>query len=199
MTTAHDSAPTPASAVTQYYVASSLDGFIADPHDNLDWLLQFGFDDFQEHYDRFLADVGALVMGAATYEFVLGEGPEAWTYGTMPVWVLTHRELPSVEGANIVFSAEPVETVHRDALAAAGGKNVWVMGGGDVAAQFADRGLLDEIWLSVMPIVLGAGKPLLPVASISRPLELVRTTSFDLGAIELVYRLGQRSGPEVLR
>ena len=72
----------------QYYVASTLDGFIADEHDDLSWLLQFGMADFSEHYERFFAEVGALVLGATTYEWVLREGG-GWPYGSMPTWVLT--------------------------------------------------------------------------------------------------------------
>ena len=78
---------------TQYYVAASADGYIADRQNRLDWLLRYGFEAYQEHYDAFLAGVGALTMGAATYEFVLAEGG-GWAYGDRPAWVFTHRELP---------------------------------------------------------------------------------------------------------
>lgn len=172
----------------QYYVASTIDGFIADSHDKLDWLLQFGFEAYQEHYDAFMADVGALVMGARTYDFVLTEGG-SWSYGRLPTWVLTHRELPGIPGADIRFTAEPVPEVHAELVAAAGEKNVWVVGGGEVAAQFADLGLIDELWLTVMPVVLGSGRPVLPVSSATPPLELLRTTHFDRGAVEHVYAL----------
>ena len=175
-------------AIVQYYVASTIDGFIADSDDNIDWLLQFGFDNFQEHYDRFMADVGAIVMGSTTYDYIIGEGVESWAYGATPVWVLTSRSLPGVPGADIRFFSGDVAEVHRNALEAAQGKNVWVVGGGNVAAQFADRGLLDELLLTVMPIVLGSGKQLLPIRGVTEPLTLVDTTPFPLGAIGLRYR-----------
>ena len=85
-----------AMALVQYYVASTIDGFIADSEDNIDWLLQFGFDNFQEDYDRFMADVGAIVMGSTTYEYIIREGTEQWAYGSTPVWVLTSRRMPAV-------------------------------------------------------------------------------------------------------
>ncbi|HEU4807725.1 MAG TPA: dihydrofolate reductase family protein [Homoserinimonas sp.] len=176
-------------AIVQYYVASTIDGFIADSEDNIDWLLQFGFENFQEDYDRFMADVGAIVMGSTTYEYIIGEGADSWAYGATPVWVLTSRSLPPVPGADIRFFNGEVADVHRDALEAAQGKNVWVVGGGNVAAQFADRGLLDELLLTIMPIVLGSGKQLLPIRAVTEPLTLVDTTPFPRGAIGLRYRL----------
>jgi dihydrofolate reductase len=176
--------------LTQYYVASTIDGFIADENDRLDWLLQFGFDAFRESYDNFLAEVGALVMGATTYEFILGEDPDRWDYGDRPTWVLTHRDLPRISGGNITFAAEQdVAGLHEQLLAGAAGKNVWIVGGGDVAAQFADRGLIDELVVTIMPILLGSGKPLLPISSVAGPLKLLRTSTFDNGAMELAYRM----------
>lgn len=177
-------------AKVQYYVASTIDGFIADDNDGLDWLLQFGFDAFQDDYDRFIADVGAIVMGSTTYEWIIGEG-EPWSYGTTPVWVLTTRTLPRVENANIRFFHGDVTDLHREALSAASGKNVWVVGGGNVAAQFADLGLLDELLLTVMPVVLGSGKKLLPIGNVTEPLDLLQTTAFPQGAVGLRYRLSR--------
>lgn len=171
---------------TQYYVASSLDGFIADRDNSLDWLMEFGFDAFSEHYERFLADVGAVIMGADTYEFVLNDASE-WSY-SMPAWVLTHRDLPGVDGADIRFAQGDVSTVLTEARAAAGDKNVWVIGGGNVSAQFANAGLLDELLVTIMPVVLGAGRPLLPIAH-HASLSPLGTTTFDGGAIELRYSL----------
>ena len=176
-------------ATVQYYVASTIDGFIADSDDNIDWLLQFGFDNFQDDYDRFMANVGAIVMGSTTYEYILGEGNQPWAYGGTPVWVLTSRSLPQVPGADIRFFQGDVATLHQQAIAAAGGKNVWVVGGGNVAAQFADAGLLDELLLTIVPIILGSGKQLLPIGSVTEPLDLVGTTPFPQGAVGLRYRL----------
>lgn len=179
---------------TIYYVASSLDGFIADDEGRLDWLFQFGFETFQEHYDAFFGGVGAIVMGSATYEFLLNDiaenGEASWTYGTMPVVVFTTRALPTIPGANIEFTAAKVEDVHARLVTAAKGKDIWVLGGGILAAQFADFGLIDEIQLTLMPVALGSGAAVLPVAKTTPRLELLRTTAFAGGAIELVYRRG---------
>lgn len=113
----------------QYYVAQSLDGFIADEHDGLDWLLSFGFEAFQASYDRFFAGVGAIVMGAATLRFLIASG-EPWPYPSLPTWVLTHRPLPVIEGADLRPVADDPARVAAEARAAAGDRAVWVVGGG---------------------------------------------------------------------
>jgi dihydrofolate reductase len=103
--------------------------------------------------------------------------------------VLTSRSLAPVPGADIRFFQGDVAGLREQALAASGGKNVWVVGGGKVAAQFADAGLLDELLLTIVPIILGSGKQLLPISSVTAPLELVGTTPFPEGAVGLRYRL----------
>lgn len=171
----------------QYYVASTLDGFIADEHDDLAWLLQFGMADFSEHYERFFADVGALVLGATTYKWVLREGG-GWPYGSLPTWVLTHRDLATPDGADIRFASGDAAPIAEAAVAAAAGKNVWVIGGGPVAAQFLEAGRLDELLVTYMPVALGRGRPLLPVSTVTSPMRLVEVTRIG-DAVEHVYRI----------
>ena len=161
--------------LTQYFVASSIDGFIADEHDNLDWLMQLdgGPEDDTNPYAEFIKDVGAIAMGSTTYEWIQRYDPGNWEYGDLPTWVFTHRELTPFEGANLIFTSEDASKVHVDMVAAAGGKNIWLVGGGDLVGQFMDRDLLDEIWLSLAPVTLGKGAPLLP----RRRTEPMRLTS----------------------
>jgi dihydrofolate reductase len=176
-------------AHTVYYVASSVDGFIADADDGIDWLEQFGFTSFEDEYEKFLAGIGAIVMGSATYEFLLRQPNLEWPYPGIPTWVLTHRELPTFAGAQLVFWAGDIAQLDAELRETAGDRDVWVVGGGNVAAQFADAGLLDELRVTIMPIIVGSGKPLLPITRPTAPLPLVRTTPFDGGAVEHVYRL----------
>ncbi len=171
----------------QYYVASSIDGFIADADNRIEWLTSFGFEPYQEHFDAFMSGVGAVVMGSKTYEFVLDEGEDAWPYSKLPTWVVTSRELPAIGGADIRFASGDVGQVVQDARDAAGDRNVWIVGGGSVAAQAADLELVDEFLVTVMPIVLGSGVPLLPISKPTRPLALLRVTPFESGAVELAY------------
>jgi dihydrofolate reductase len=153
--------------LTQYYTASSLDGFIADPDNSLEWLFKRDRDDSGLlSYGRFIAEVGALAMGATTYEWLLEHevyktGEPVWPY-EMPCWVFTHRELPVVAGSAVELTSDPVSSVHERMTAAAGEKNIWLVGGGDLVGQFADEGLLDEVLVTFAPVTLGAGAPLLP-------------------------------------
>jgi dihydrofolate reductase len=156
-------------SLTQYYTAMTLDGFIADPDNSLDWLFTRRRDEHGPlNYGDFIAKVGALAMGATTYEWVLDHefgdtDPSEWKWPyDQPCWVFTHRELPAVPGAGIRFVAGDVAPVHRDMVAAADGRNLWIVGGGDLAGQFADAGLLDEVIVKIAPVTLGAGAPLLP-------------------------------------
>ena len=155
--------------LTQYYTATSLDGFIADPNNSLDWLFtRAREEDGPLNYGAFIAEVGAVAMGSTTYEWILdhefGEkDPAEWTWPyEIPSWVFTHRQLPVVPGAPIEFTSADVATVHAAMVEAAGGRNVWIVGGGDLAGQFAEAGLLDEVIVSIAPVTLGGGAPLLP-------------------------------------
>lgn len=150
---------------TVYYTSTTLDGYLADEQDSLDWLFVQDIDASGPlGYDAFIAGVGALVMGRTTFEWVrdhLGATGEAWPY-PMPAWVLSHADLPGVDGADLRFGRGDLAPIHRELVAAAAGKDVWVVGGGDLAAQFADAGLLDELQVAIAPVTLGAGRPLFP-------------------------------------
>jgi len=179
---------------TQYYTASSLDGFIADPNDSLEWLFPLGNVE-DTSYPTFIREVGALVMGAHTYEWMLrhlispeGKDPEPWPY-EQPTWVFTSRTLTPVPGADIRFVRGDVRPVHQAMVAAANGKNVWIVGGGDLAGQFYDHGLLDEIFVQFGSVTLGAGKPLLPRTITSPPLRLVSVNAVGTGFAELHYEV----------
>ena len=148
-------------ALTQYYTATTLDGFIAGADDSLDWLFTRARDPGGPlSYDAFIVDVGALAMGAKTYEWILEHSQSGWPY-EQPSWVFTHRQPPLVPGAAIQLVQGDVAPVHAEMMAAAGGRNVWIVGGGDLVGQFADAGLLDEVLVTIAPVTLGAGKPLL--------------------------------------
>lgn len=194
-------------ATTVYYGACSLDGYLAGADDNLDWLLEYEgtFDqDAAEPgpmsegggYETFYEGVRALVMGSVTYEWILDHldaaGGGGWPYRGKPCWVLSSRELrvPEGEGVDVRIADAPVSELHGEITAAAGDGVLWVVGGGNVASQFADAGLLDELVLTVVPVVIGEGKPVFdrpPKAS----LELLGTRAFANGMVELRYRLAR--------
>ena len=177
---------------TQYYTATSVDGFIATEDDSLDWLFPLG-DVNDTSYGAFIAEVGALAMGASTYEWMLRHAEHvtasvgsAWPY-TQPAWIFTHRTLPTIAGADLRFVQGDVRPVHAAMQAAAGAKNVWIVGGGDLAGQFHDAGLLDEILLQVGSVTLGRGKPLFPRRLTQPPLKLLGVRQVGSGFAELRY------------
>jgi dihydrofolate reductase len=178
---------------TQYFTASSLDGFIADPQHSLEWLLQFGQED--PSYTAFIEHVGALVMGAHTYEWIWrhhcapdAPHPMAWPY-TQPAWVFTSRQLPEIPGADIRFVSGAVAPVHAAMRQAAGLQNIWIVGGGDLAGQFHDAGLLDELIVTITSVTLGEGQPLLPRRIASPPLVLEQVTQTGEAFVQLRYRV----------
>lgn len=161
---------------TTYLVASSLDGFIADEHDNLDWLTSMpgGFDEASP-YNEFIQGIGALAMGSTTYEWVLEHDSGPWPY-TQPTWVFTHRDLPIREGGgDLHFTQAEVATVHKEMADAADGGGIWLVGGGDLVGQFLDAGLLDELIVSITPVTLGKGAQLLPRRH-TEPFRLISAT-----------------------
>lgn len=177
---------------TQYYTASSLDGFIAAPENSLDWLMQFGEME-DSTYPAFIKEVGALAMGSQTYEWVrrhlvVDGKPELWPY-EQPTWVFTSRRLPVIAGADLRFVQGDVRPVHAEMLKAAGGKNLWIVGGGELVGQFYDQGLLDELIVQVAPVILGSGAPLLPRSIWNPPLKLIATMTFGQAFVELRYEV----------
>lgn len=148
--------------------AVSLNGWIADEDNSLAWL--FAVDGGSTPDDEVLpTNAGVLVEGSTTYEWVLAESdilahPEKWRefHGDRPTFVFTTRELPVPEGADVTFVSGDVADVLPRLLAAAGDSDIWVVGGGDLAGQFLDAAALDEIAVSVAPVLLTGGAPLLP-------------------------------------
>lgn len=186
---------------TQFYTATSLDGFIATEDHSLDWLFPLGNVN-DTSYPEFIAQVGALAMGSSTYEWMLrnaetiaAETGSSWPYA-QPTWVFSKRALPDIPGANLHFVRGDVRPVHRAMCSAADGKNLWVVGGGDLAGQFCDAGLLDEIIVQIGSVTLGKGQPLFPRRLTNPPLTLVSVRQVGTGFAELRYQVPKGSTPD---
>jgi dihydrofolate reductase len=186
---------------TQYYTATSLDGFIATEDDSLEWLFPLA-EIGESSYPAFIADVGALAMGSATYEWmvrnaakVAAETGSSWPY-LQPTWVFSSRTLPAIAGADIRFVKGDVREFHRDMRSAAGTKNIWVVGGGDLAGQFYDAGLLDELIIQIGSVTLCKGKPLFPRMVPSPILRLVSVSQIGAGMAELRYEVDKTKSAE---
>jgi dihydrofolate reductase len=192
---------------TIYYTASSLDGFLATEDDSLAWLFALGASVEGEHgsdsgYATFIAGVGALAMGSVTYEWLLrhpeqvaAEAGSPWPY-PQPTWVFTTRSLPRIDGADVRFVRGDVRPVHHEMRRAAEARNVWIVGGGELAGQFHDAGLLDEMVVQIGSAILGCGKPLFPRRLFVPSLRLLGVRRLGAELVELHYALKtQTSGP----
>lgn len=178
---------------TIYYGATSINGFIADKNNSLDWLFQFDKDgetSGPESYATFIKDVRAICMGSTTYEWLLehqiSKG-QPWPY-EMPAWVFTTRKLPSIPGADIRFVQGDVKPVHKEMQQIAAGKNIWVVGGGELAGKFYDAGLLNEVIWQIAPLTLDGGAPLFP-RSAKPPFKLLSVKPIMDVFIEVHYAI----------
>jgi dihydrofolate reductase len=184
-----------------YYAATTLDGYIAEVDDTIDWLTGYqGRYDGEDAapargYEEFYEGVGALVMGSVTYEWILGHIEDAgdWPYAGKPCWVLSSRELamPGGERVDVRVVRGSVAELFGEIVASAGERRLWVVGGGNVASQFAAAGLLDEVEVTVVPVVLGGGKPLFERRLEGGPMQLERVIPRASGMVELRFRISE--------
>jgi dihydrofolate reductase len=184
-----------------YYCAVSLDGYIAEADDTIDWLT--GYDGSYDGeappvkggYEDFYAEVGALVSGSVTYEWILGhlERGGDWPYRGKPCWVLSSRNLPlpAGDGIDVRIVDSPVTALWDELVAAAGERILWVVGGGNVASQFADERLLDEVRVTVVPVILASGKQLFERRLPGGPVQLTAVLPRSNGMVELQYEVGR--------
>ena len=179
---------------TQYYTASSIDGFIATEDDSLDWLFPLaGLE--ETSYPTFISQVGAIAMGSSTYEWLLRHAVKlgavdegAWPY-SQPVWIFSRRDLDAPVGADIRFVQGDVRPVHAQMEEVANTRNIWVMGGGDLAGQFFDAGLLDELIVQIGSVSLGHGKSVFPRRVFGPAFQLVSVNRINEGMAELRYKV----------
>lgn len=143
---------------TIYFAAASLDGYIADKDDSLDWLFKNGPTDIR-FIDEFVETVGAIAMGSTTYQWLLDHSKDAWPY-KVPILVFTHRSFPIPNGADIRFVKGNIAHHHEELRTLARGKNIWLMGGGDLVGQFFDLGLVDEMHIQTIAVFINEGRKL---------------------------------------
>ncbi|WP_027859924.1 dihydrofolate reductase family protein [Marmoricola sp. URHB0036] len=176
-----------------YFTAMTLDGFLADEHDSLDWLFEQQTEEGgPAGYEEFIKGVGAITMGATTYQWVrdhLERSGEPWPY-EQPCWVFTHRDFEPVDH-DVRFVAGAVEDHYAAIAESAGDRDIWVCGGGDLAGQFADIGRLQQVIVAIAPVTLGAGRPLFPRQHDFKLVELGRNGDFLTATYDVV---GPRPG-----
>ncbi len=171
------------------YIATSLDGFIAGPNDELDWLPHPSPDAAVPEgvlgFDAFMKDVGAMLMGRGTYDVVRGMGG-GWFYGDTPVLVATSRPLDPAAPTVRAVSGD-IDALLDEALRVANGRDVYVDGGATIRAAL-DAGRVDDVVITVVPVVLGAGKSLFAGAARRHPMEVVSHRDYGHGMVQLHLR-----------
>lgn len=145
-----------------YYVAASIDGFIATQDHSLDWLDAFTLGEDATPYDKFYQNIGAIILGSTTYSWIMQHAPNDWPYKNIPAFVVSSKNLDVPAELNITVIDKTPSVITSTAKNAANGKDVWLVGGGQCAAYFADAGELKQIFLTTIPVFLGSGVKVLP-------------------------------------
>ncbi|MBD2811256.1 dihydrofolate reductase [Xenorhabdus sp. Vera] len=151
-----------------YYVAATMDGYIATKNHELDWLYDSPPGNDATPYDEFYQKIGAAIMGATTYEWIMKNAPDEWPYKNIPSFILSSRNLTIPANINVIVTQDNPKDIATKAKIAAKGKDVWVVGGGKTAASFADAGELQQLFITTVPVLLGSGIPVLPVSQAIR-------------------------------
>jgi len=166
-----------------YRVATSLDGYIAGPNGEIDWIVPDPSVDFDEVYSAF----DTVLLGRRTYRMTQQPGAPPWPKGWR-VYVfsrtLDQRQHPDVT----VVSTDVEETVRR--LRNESGRDIWLFGGASLFASLLNANVVDEVGLSVMPVLLGAGMPLAGPDAPRARLSLVKSSTSANGIVHLTYSIG---------
>lgn len=179
------------------YIALSLDGFIAGPGGDLDWLMKQPVEGEDHGYDDFMDSVDGLIMGRGTYEKVLTFG--AWSY-SKPVVVLSRSLAPQDLREDLVGKVRIVGDSPRqvmDALSKEGWRRAYIDGGQVIQAFLRDN-LIADLVLTRIPILLGSGLPLFGRLDKEVNLKHTKTTSYPSGLVQSTYEVAQSSNPESL-
>lgn len=168
------------------YIAASLDGFIADENEGLDWLFNAPAELGEHHYDIFIKGIRTIVMGRATYDWLARSGMD-WAYGQQRVLVVTSRPIETPLGP--LETRSDIDALIAELRALEDG-DVWVMGGGKLQMAFIERGALGEIEVYLTSALVGGGYPLFPPTGHKQSLTLLSAKALGKGMARLHYSFG---------
>lgn len=166
------------------YIAASVDGFIAGPDGNVDWLTPFQAED--HGYGEFVASIDTLIIGRKTYDQMLGFGD--WPHRCKRVIVLTSAPLTAGYPRGVEAWSDGVDALAAE-LGETDGKDIWLVGGARTAQSFLARGLVDRLEIYVVPVVLDSGVRLFAGGNRGIKLRLLDTKPFPSGVVMLAYGL----------
>ncbi len=165
-----------------YYVATSIDGYIAKKNGSVEWLSSVETENEDYGYSEFYTSVGGLLMGRNTFEKIQESGD--WPYGIKPCWVWSNTKLKSKPHPVIKTNLSPKEIIK--AAQNKGLKHLWLVGGGKLAAEFEEQQLITKYIISIIPVILGQGIPLIYGAQ-SKNLKLIENKSYESGLTQLTF------------
>jgi dihydrofolate reductase len=173
--------------LVKLYIAASLDGYIARPDGNLDWLMALPNPNNIDHdYGKFMETIGATIMGSATYKEVLGFGIE-WPYPNIMSYVISRNP-------NLAISTPMTKLINEDVkpfterLKGEVEKDIWLIGGGQLITTFLNYDLIDEITLTLIPTILGEGIQLFPDKPRESIWQFVEVKPYETGAVSVIYK-----------
>ncbi len=168
------------------FIATSLDGYIAKPNDDLSFLKIVEKEGEDYGYANFTANIDTIILGRKTYDYVLREiGPSHYDNGKREVYVITRTAKPT-SGRTNFYTGDLTALVER--LKCEPGKNIYCDGGAEVIHELLKNDLVDEMIISMIPILVGDGIRLFKDGRPEQELELINTKSFDTGLVQLHYR-----------
>ncbi|HCT29279.1 MAG TPA: dihydrofolate reductase [Bacteroidales bacterium] len=171
----------------QLFIAATLDGFIARDNGSLDWLLEMENPNQIDHgYNDFISNVDIIIMGRKTYDVLLGFGIE-WPYSHCKTYITTNKVDYEIKTEN-TFILKEITKQKIEILKSESKMNIWLVGGGNLITQFINIGAIDEITLSVIPIILGKGIKLFANDPLETKLKLIKSEAFETGVVNLVYQ-----------
>ena len=168
-----------------YYLGSSADGFIARDDGDVSWMDELDIPYDHSGYNEFFASIDGLIMGRKTYQMVQDFG--SWPYEDKPTWVCSSGELESMEGCNLQTESAPAEAVA--AAEKAGLKHLWCVGGAVLAGALLENDLLDKIFITQLPVLLGSGIPMFSPSSSSKKLQLQSSRAHAAGFSQMIYQV----------
>ncbi len=167
------------------FIAMSLDGYIAKPNDDLSFLKLVEKEGEDYGYAKFTSNIDTIIIGRKTYEYVVREiGTSHYDNGERDVYVITRTERPQA-GRTTFYTGNLTELIDR--LKSESGKNIYCDGGAEIINELLKHKLIDELTVSIIPVLLGNGTKLFKDGIPEQTLELITTKSFDTGLVQLHY------------
>ena len=172
--------------ILSLYIATSLDGYIAKPNDDLSFLKLVEKEGEDYGYAQFTSTIDTIILGRKTYDWVLKEiGASHYDNGERDVYVITRTEKPDV-GKTRFYTGDLTELIRQ--LKSKEGKNIYCDGGAEIINELLKNDLIDEFIISVIPVLVGDGIRLFKDGRPEQQLELVNAKTFDTGLTQLHYR-----------